>query len=320
MSNLVSQPELIMQELTGFYETLYSPGMAYTQEDLDLYLCHISFPELFESQRAQLEAPLTIEELQKAVGTFPNCKAPGEDGIPIEVYKQYSEELLPQLLRVFNEARAKAVLPPSMSKVNIVLLLKPGKDPVDPGVYRPISLLQSNIKILAKALAIRVNGVIASIVHDDQAGFTPNKSTAVNLRRLFLNIQSQANNMGNRALLSLDATKAFDSIDWNYLWSILLRFGFGPNYISWVRLLYSQLQAAIRSFGSLSRNFTLRRGTRQGCPLSPLLFALAIEPLVIEIRANQHITGFRYGSMQEKNMFGMELALLVLWCSWSNAR
>lgn len=118
--------------------------------------------------------------------------------------------------------------------------------------------------------------------------------------------------MGSRALLSLDATKAFDSIDWNYLWAVLKKFGFGPTYISWVHLLYSQPQAAIRAFGTLSHGFPLRRGTRQGCPLSPLLFALVIEPLAIEIRANQRITGFCYGNMQEKVMLYADDSLFML--------
>lgn len=87
----------------------------------------------------------------------------------------------------------------SMSRALVVRLLKPGKDPLDPGSYRPISLLQSDVKLLAKVLALRLNEVISS-VHQDQAGFTPQESTAVNLRR-----QTPANNMGNRTLLSLDA-------------------------------------------------------------------------------------------------------------------
>lgn len=128
---LVSPPELIMQELAGFYESLYYPGTTYAQDNFDLYLQNISFPELMEGQRQGLEAPLNIEEIQEAVGSFPNCKVPGEDGIPTEIYKQYSEVLLP--LKVCNRSLECRVLPPSISKTNIVILLKPGKESVDLG-------------------------------------------------------------------------------------------------------------------------------------------------------------------------------------------
>lgn len=67
----------------------------------------------------------------------------------------------------------------------------------------------------------------------------PQNSTATNLRRLFLNMQMQADNGGQRALLSLDANKAFDSVSWRYLWAVLGKFGFGERFIAWVKLLYA---------------------------------------------------------------------------------
>lgn len=100
------------------------------QKDLDQYLHHLAFPKLTTSQREGLDAPLTVEDLQEAVGLFPNCKASGEDGIPMEIYKQYSAVLLPRLLPLEGGA-----LPPSMVKANIILLLKTRKDPLYPGSY-----------------------------------------------------------------------------------------------------------------------------------------------------------------------------------------
>lgn len=79
-----------------------------------------------------------------ALAEFPNCKAPGADSLPMEIYKQYAGILLPKLLVVFNAVRERWVLPPSMSTANTVLIIKPGKDPEDPGSYRPISFLQSD--------------------------------------------------------------------------------------------------------------------------------------------------------------------------------
>lgn len=180
------------------------------------------------------------------VNTFPNSKAPGYDGLAVEAFKQYREVILPHLLKVFNAPRESQTRPACMTKANIVLLLKPRKDPLDLSSYRPISLLQVDIKILAKVLPMRLNKAISSIIHPDQSGFIPERSSAINLRRLFLNIQPQADNMGNRALLSLDAHKAFGCIECQYLWYTMQKFRFVPTFLSWVKLLYSSPQAAIR--------------------------------------------------------------------------
>lgn len=162
-----------------------------------------------------------------------------------------------------------------MTRANIILLLKAGKDPLDPSSYRPTSLLQSNIKILAKVLAIRVNKIILSIIHSDQAGFMPKSSTATNLRRLYLNMQTPADSIGHRALLSLDANKAFDSVGWQYLLAVLSRFGFGPNFLRWVRLLYDTPQAVCRIGYHTLSHWVGGLGRDAPCPLYSLLWLLS---------------------------------------------
>lgn len=144
-----------------------------------------------------MEAPLTLDELTEAAAFFPTCKAPVDDGIPIEVYTQYGGVILPKLLEVFNSSFKSGKQPTTMTRANIILLLRAGKDPLDPSAYRPISLLQSDVKILAKVLAMRVNKIILSIIHSDQAGFMPRKSTATNLRRLYLNMQTPSDSAGH---------------------------------------------------------------------------------------------------------------------------
>lgn len=73
-------------------------------------------------------------------------------------------------------------------------------------------------------------------------------------------MQSQADNVGHRVLMSLDAVKTFDSVEWPYLWEVLKRFGFGEVYISWVRLLYYRPQAAIRGADRMSLSFAFGWG------------------------------------------------------------
>lgn len=76
-----------------------------------------------------------------------------------------------------------------------------------------------------------------------------------------------------------EVAKAFDRVEWSYLFHTLERFGFGHKFISWVKLLYADPVSSVRTNNIISELFPVCRGIRQGCPLSPLLFAIAIECL-----------------------------------------
>lgn len=115
----------------------------------------------------------------------------------------YSEFLVPKLHN-FTTIFSTSSLPASMREASIVSIPKPGKDPHLPESYHPISLLQVDVKILAKVLATRLNTVILSLIHEDQSGFMPSRNTSFNLRRLFINLQTQRDNIGSRMIVALD--------------------------------------------------------------------------------------------------------------------
>lgn len=94
-----------------------------------------------------------------------------------------------------------------------------------------------------------------------------------------------------KMVASLDAEKAFDSVEWDYLWMVMCKFGYGLNFISWIQLLYSAPTARVRTNNIVSKSFPLHRGMRQGCSFYQGLFALTIETLSLLIRVSPMIQG-----------------------------
>ncbi len=239
-------------------------------------------------------------------------KTLGPDRFPAEFYKKFSSQLTPVLLSMFKHSLEQASLPQSFKEALITFLLKPGKDPVDCSSYRPISLLNVDVKILAKILASQLNTLISHIISSDQTGFVRGRHSFINICRLLNVVHSPASRDTPEAVVSLDAEKAFDRVKWKYLFVVLSKFGFGPKFMSWVRLLYSSPTAAVVTNKLCSQYFPLSKGTSQGCPLSPLLFVLAIEPLSIKLKNTQSIHGNNRMGMENKVSLNADDLLIYL--------
>ncbi len=137
------------------------------------------------------------------------------------------------------------------------------------------------------------------MVHSDQNGFVQGRQGFHNVRRV-LYIVFNKSGCTDTALLSMDAKKAFDRVEWPYLFEVLQRFGIGVKFLRWVQLLYAAPQAAVLTNGLFSTPFKLHQGTRQGCLLSPLLFTLAIEPLAMAIWKNNKFNGIMIGDAEHR--------------------
>ncbi len=189
---------------------------------------------------------------------------------------------------------------PSFYEANVCLLLKKGRDDSDPLSYRPLSLLNSDQKVVAKMLATRLSKHISSLIHPDQNGFVSGRFSFFNTRRLF-NIMYAKHNVNDKPVgISLYAERAFDQIEWRYMHATLRRYGFGEFFLSLIKILYASPTSAILTNGSRSLPFKVGRGTRQGCCASPLLFNLALEPLAISIRHLNTIKGITIGNIECK--------------------
>ncbi len=132
-----------------------------------------------------------------------------------------------------------------MNMAIISLLLKKDKDSTLCSSYCPLSLIGTDVKIYAKVLACCLECFMTKLVNHDQTGFIKSRSASDNLRRLLHIISSFEQMISPAAILSLDAMKAFDHLEWNYLWAVLDHLGFSSNFINMIKIFYANPSATI---------------------------------------------------------------------------
>lgn len=158
------------------------------------------------------------------------------------------------MLRMVTDSIKNKRLPSSLYEADICLLLKKGKDEADPASYRPIALLNCDHKVITKVLATKLAKHITKIVHPDRTGFIPGRFLFSNVRLLWNTLYSHHKEDTQAAIISLDAQKAFDQIEWPYMFETLKRFGFGENFIEWVKIIYSHPVSSV--FTNMDRSWS----------------------------------------------------------------
>ncbi|CAI5636845.1 unnamed protein product [Oreochromis niloticus] len=290
-NNLQYSQEAIEETFRKYYENLYKQPCSSNKDEKTAFLNSLDLPRIGTQQNSKLTAPISHEEISRAISRLKANKSPGADGFPSEWYKNFKEELIPMLQSSFNHTLAEGVTPPSWREAIISVIPKEGKDTEYCNNYRPVSVLNVDYKIYTSIIAKRYGAIIRDLINEDQTGFISGRRTQDSIRRTLQIVNSIQTKKGSAALVSLDAEKAFDSVDWNFLYAVLERFGFNDNAVMCIKSIYQSPTARIRINGSLTEQISLERGTRQGCCLSPLLFAIYIEPLAQAIRQSEEVRG-----------------------------
>ncbi len=196
----------------------------------------------------------------------------------------------------------------------ISLLPKKGRDPLLLKNWRPLSLLNQDYKLIAKALAERMKKHLGDIIHSDQTGFIDGRYIGENIVRIF-DIMDHAEEQNiPAAIMSIDYEKAFDFIEWKYIDKTLEYFKFGSDFRKWINILYTDTESCVVNNGWTTRFFKLSRGVRQGCPMSPYLFVLGAELLSLAVRSNNRIQGITIDGVTHKIIQYADDTALILTC------
>ena len=291
---LVEGTDQVSEVIYNFYNHLYTKEVECekTQEDL---LKGITIT-LSEEERNKLDEEFTAEELKD----LKKNNSPGSDGLTKEFYDFFWDMLCPFYMDCIKEIDEKLELTDSQKKGLIrISYKKNGRIYIEN--YRPITLLNVDLKIITRTLAKRMTTVLPKLIHENQRCI-PGRKITKNIHIVqdlidVINLRKE-----KATFIFLDQEKAFDRMSHNFMFKTLKAFGFGDNFIKWVKIVYTDTKSAVKVNGFLTSEFSIQRGVRQGCPISALLYVLCAEVLGIEIRRNEKIVGYKYEGTKEQKL------------------
>ena len=229
---------------------------------------------------------ISAAELCAALDSMTNGRSCGSDGLPYEFYVAFWSVLGDELAAVASEAWADggARLPASMQQGLIVPLFKGKGSRADPAMYRPITLLNCDYKLLAKALVLRFAEPLASAVDATQTAFLPGRWIGDNILAHLEILEYAHRHDEPGCIVMLDFAKAYDRVDRAWLGLCAQRLGMGPGALRWLELMLAGTSAQVVYNGFRTPSFQVPVGLWQGSPLSPLLWVVAAQPLAARMR------------------------------------
>ena len=241
--------------------------------------------------KLQQDNQLTIDDLQEAVKSMNNNKTPGKDGIPVDFYKMFWGKLKNVFMDMTLSVYSLRKLHTTARQGILNLIPKPNKDSRYIKNLRPITLLNTDYKIIEKAIANKMIPALEHIIHTDQRGFMKDRRILVNIRKMLDIIYEVEKKDLEAVVLSMDFVKCFDKCSFDILHGSLEFFSFGQMVKDWTYILYDDFSVEIQNNGNFSTSIPIMKGVHQGGCCSSVYFLVIAEILAIALRSNEDIDG-----------------------------
>lgn len=234
------------------------------------------------------------DEVRAAIAQLQNKKAPGPDGLVNGFYKKFVNTLGPALANVFNEGLERGDFGEKFNEGQIILICKDENKREHLEAWRPITLLNADLKILSRILVNRLSKKTEELITSFQGAGVPGRNIQRKNTEIRDIITLAADRQVGGILLSIDQKNAFDRVRHDFLFEELKNKGIDRELISAISTLYRNPSSSVLINGALSEKIKIQTGVRQGCPLSPLLYVVAFDSLLKRINGNNKIDSFPF--------------------------